>query len=397
MWIPRDFDGLRIAVGALPIKVLKGPRQVGKTSVLERLKTHHVVYLDDAALRTRAIDDPRAFLDSLPPRLVLDEASLAPPLFAELKRRVDEYRRTARDAVASGTAPDVWITGSNQTLLQRHVRESLAGRASYFDLNTLSIHELAAGWHLDDHLFLGGWPELRVSTALDPIRYLNDLIATFIERDIVSAAGIERHAAFTKCLQLTAARVGQLMNYSEIAAAAGVELTTVQSWLSILEANGILRRLLPYSTNLNQRLIKSPKFFFEDVSLATRLQGWTDRRLLLAAPQAGHLVESLVVSEVARFFFNRGLQPRLNHVRSKEKVEIDLLVHLSNGRTIAIEVKSSVTGFDKPQLRLLDTLGLNVVERWVVTPSGGESQATAKVVPFTGIWGELDRLEPSLL
>lgn len=394
MWIPRDFDGLRIAVGALPIKVLKGPRQVGKTSVLERLKTHHVVYLDDAALRTRAIDDPRAFLDSLPPRLVLDEASLAPPLFAELKRRVDEYRRTARDAVASGPAPDVWITGSNQTLLQRHVRESLAGRASYFDLNTLSIHELAAGWHLDDHLFLGGWPELRVSTALDPIRYLNDLIATFIERDIVSAAGIERHAAFTRCLQLTAARVGQLMNYSEIAAAAGVELTTVQSWLSILEANGILRRLLPYSTNLNQRLIKSPKFFFEDVSLATRLQGWTDRRLLLAAPQAGHLVESLAVSEVARFFFNRGLQPRLNHVRSKERVEIDLLVHLSNGRTIAIEVKSAPTGFDKPQLRLLDTLGLNVVERWVVTPSGGESQATAKVVPFTAIWDELDRLEP---
>jgi len=396
MWIPRDFDGLRISVAALPIKVLKGPRQVGKTSVLERLKTHHVVYLDDAALRTRAIDDPRAFLDSLPPRLVLDEASLAPPLFAELKRRVDEHRRTARDAVASGPAPDVWITGSNQTLLQRHVRESLAGRASYFDLNTLSIHELAAGWRLDDHLFLGGWPELRVSTALDPIRYLNDLIATFIERDIVSAAGIERHAAFTKCLQLTAARVGQLMNYSAIAAAAGVELTTVQSWLSILEANGILRRLPPYSTNLNQRLVKSPKFFFEDVSLATRLQGWTDRRLLLASPLAGHLVESLAVSEVARFFVNRGLRPRLNHARSKEKVEIDLLVHLSNERTIAIEVKSAATGFDKPQLRLLDTLGLNVVERWVVTPSGGESQATAKVVPFTGIWDELDRVEPSL-
>jgi hypothetical protein len=77
-------------------------------------------------------------------------------------------------------------------------------------------------------------------------------------------------------------------------------------------------------------------------------------------------------------------------------VEIDLLVHLSNGRTIAIEVRSSATGFDKPQLRLLDTFGLDVVERWVVTPSGGESQATAEVVPFTGIWDELDRLEPSL-
>jgi len=395
MWISRDFDGRGIAAGALPIKVLKGPRQVGKTSVLERMQTHHVVYLDDASLRTRAIDAPRAFLDSLPGRLVLDEASLAPPLFAELKRRIDEYRRSTRDSGVVADPPDVWITGSNQTLLQRHVRESLAGRASYFDLNTLSIHELAAGWRLEDHLLLGGWPELRVSPTLDPIRYLNDLIATFIERDIVSAAGIERHAAFTKCLQLTAARVGQLMNYSEIATASGVELTTVQSWLSILETNGILRRLLPYSTNLNQRLVKSPKFHFEDVALATRLQGWTDRRLLLASPLAGNLVETLAVSEVARFFVNRGLQPRLNHVRSKEKVEIDLLVHLSNGRCLAIEVKSAPCGFDARQLRLLDSLGLNVVERWVVTPSGGEHHATAKIVPFTGIWAELDRLEPA--
>ena len=394
MWIPRDFDGRRIAAGALPIKVLKGPRQVGKTSVLERMTTHRVVYLDDVALRTQAVDDPRSFLDALPARLVLDEASLAPPLFGELKRRIDEYRRSTRDGTASADPPDVWITGSNQTLLQRHVRESLAGRASYFDLNTLSIHELAAGWRLDDHLLLGGWPELRVSPTLDPIRYLNDLIATFIERDIVSAAGIERHAAFTKCLQLTAARVGQLMNFSEVGNASGVELTTVQSWLSILETNGILRRLQPFFTNLNQRLIKSPKFYFEDVALATRLQGWTDREPLLASPLAGNLVENLAVSEVARFFVNRGLQPRLNHVRSKEKVEIDLLVHLSNGRTVAIEVKSAPCGFDKPQLRLLDSLRLDVVERWVVTPAGDGSRGSEKVVPFTRIWEELDRVEP---
>ena len=393
MWITRDFDGERIAAGSLPVKVLKGPRQVGKTSVLERLGTHRVVYLDDLSLRTRAIDDPRGFLDSLPRAVVLDEASLAPPLFAELKRRVDEHRRTTRSAAAP--PPDVWITGSNQTLLQRHVRESLAGRASYYDLNTLSIHELADRWTLADHLFLGGWPELRVSPRLDPIRYLNDLIATFIERDIVSAAGIERHAAFAKCLQLTAARVGQLMNYSEVAAAAGVELTTVQSWLSILETNGILRRLEPFSTNLNQRLVKSPKFHFEDVALATRLQGWTDRGALFDSPLAGALVENLAVSEVARFFVNRGLQPRLNHVRSKEKVEIDLLVRLSNDRTVAVEVKSSPGGFDARQQRLLDSLGLNIVERWVVTPTAGGTDETSKVVPFTRIWGELDRLEPA--
>jgi predicted AAA+ superfamily ATPase len=395
VWIPRDFDAASIASGALPIKVLKGPRQVGKTSVLERLGTHHVVYLDDAAVRTRAIDNPRLFLDSLPPRLVLDEAALAPELFPELKRRVDEDRRVRRSGGRGFRDPvDVWITGSNQTLLARNVRESLAGRASYFDLNTLSIHEIGH-CRLTDHLLLGGWPELRVSPRLDPIGYLNALISTFIERDIVAAAGIERHAAFTKCLQLTAARTGQLMNYSEIASVCGVELTTVQSWLGILEANGIVRRLQPFASNLNKRLIKAPKFLFEDVALASRLQGWTERQPLLLSPVAGALLETLAVAEVARFFINRGLPPRLTHLRSKECVEVDLLVHLSDDRTIAIEVKSTPTEFDARQLRLLDTLGITVVERWVATPTPAPDLATARVVPFDQLWNELDRFEPA--
>jgi uncharacterized protein len=396
VWIPRDFDAAAAAARALPVKVLKGPRQAGKTSVLERLGTHRVVYFDDAAVRTRAIEQPRLFLDSLPARLVLDEAALAPDLFGELKRRVDEDRRLARSGKRPARAPvDVWITGSNQTLLARNVRESLAGRASYFDLNTLSIHELGDTCRLPDLLIRGGWPELRVSAGLDPVGYLNSLIASFIERDIISAAGIERHAAFTKCMQLTAARVGQLMNYSEIASLCGVELTTVQSWLGVLETNGILRRLQPYATNLNQRLIKAPKFYFEDVALATRLQGWTEPQPLLVAPAAGFLIENLAVAEVARFFVNRGQPPRLNHVRSKEKVEVDLLVHLSNSRAVAIEVKSVPCDFDGRQLRLLDSLGLEIVDRWVACPTPAPDLATARVVTFDRLWEELDRLEPN--
>lgn len=399
-WIARDFAPEQIATGALPIKVLKGPRQVGKTSVLDRLQTHQVVYLDDTAVRSRASDNPRFLLDSLPARLVLDEAALAPELFGELKRRVDEDRRGRRAGAGPTRDPvDVWITGSNQTLLARNVRESLAGRASYFDLNTLSIHELArhapaGGWSLGEHLLRGGWPELHVSPDLDPVGYLNALIATFIERDIVSAAGIERHAAFTKCLQLAAARVGQLMNYSEIASVCGVELTTVQSWLGILEANGIVRRVQPYATNLNQRLIKAPRFYFEDVALAVRLQGWTERQPLLLSPVAGAMLENLVVTEVVRFFTNRGVPPRLHHLRSKDKVEVDLLVHLSDDRAVAIEVKSTPCNFDRHQLRLLDTLGITIAERWIASPTPAPDLPTARVVPLERLWSELDRLEP---
>jgi len=114
----------------------------------------------------------------------------------------------------------------------------------------------------------GGWPELYSTADLDPVQYLNDFIATFIEKDIVTAAGIEKKSAFSRALQLSSGRIGQLFNASDIAKNVGVDTTTVQSWIALLEQNGILRLLSPYYTNLNQRLIKTPKIYFEDTGLA---------------------------------------------------------------------------------------------------------------------------------
>ena len=385
-WIRRDFK-LDNTSGALPIKVLKGPRQVGKTSLLQQLEGYQLIYLDDAATRLRAQADPRLFFDQCSSRIIIDEAALAPQLFPELKRRVDEMRRTRDERDF-----DVWITGSNQTLIQRTVQESLAGRASYFDLNTLSVHELAERYHLSTYLLRGGWPELYVSSSLDPVRYLNDLISTFIEHDIVVAAGIERRAAFIKALSLTAGRIGQLINYSDIAVSAGVESTTVQSWLSILELNGILRRVMPYYTNLNKRLIKAPKYYFEDVGLASRLQGWTTAEPLLNSPQFGNSFENCVLAEISRFFVNRGMPPTIHYVRSKEKVEVDFLIDLGNQKFLAVEVKTTAQDFTESQNKLLESLGINIVERWVVSASEASHFRTTKVFPIWDLWIALNGL-----
>jgi predicted AAA+ superfamily ATPase len=203
MWIERDIQVFLAEIKALPVKVLKGPRQVGKTSVLEKLGGYRSIYFDDLSVRERARENPKHFLQQLPGPLILDEATLVPEIFLELKRRVDHERRIAERSL------DIWVTGSNQTLLQRSVQESLAGRASYFDFNTLSLHELPKT-PLAEYFMKGGWPELYVTPGLSQVRYLNDLVSTFIERDIVSAAGIERKGAFIRCLQLIAGRVGQL-------------------------------------------------------------------------------------------------------------------------------------------------------------------------------------------
>lgn len=359
--------------------------------MLDQVGRYKIIYLDDIHLRQRAADDPKLFLDQYDGPIVLDEATLVPELFLELKRRVDEYKRAKRRDEKTPEI-DIWITGSNQTLLQRNVQESLAGRTSYFDLNTLSWHELS-NVKLKDMLIKGGWPELHANADLSPISYLNDLISTFIEKDIVNAAGIERKAAFTTSTGLLAARIGQILNASDIARNVGVDTTTLISWISKLEQNGLVRLLRPYFSNINQRLIKTPKVYFEDVGLASRFQGWTNFEPLFLSTQYGHLIENLALNEVTRFFQNRGLNPEVFYIRSKEKVEIDILVKLPNDRWLAIEVKTSAADFTEKQVQLLESVNLNVIERWITTPSTDEGVLKySRIVPFLKIHSELERI-----
>lgn len=398
MWIQRDFSRFLATAkqkSILPVKILQGPRQVGKTSLLNHLGTHQLVLFDDLGIRQLANDNPALFFDQFRGPLILDEATLAPEIFPEIKKRVDEQRRLLRSQDTPMTF-DVWITGSNQTLLHQSVRESLTGRAHYFTLNTLSLHEIAQ--QLKDFsnqssfssIFMrGGWPELYVSPEISPISYLNDFIATFIEKDIVSAAGIEKKAAFARALQLAAGRVGQLLNYSDIAKNIGVDITTLQSWMALLEENAILRIVHPFYNNLNQRLIKTPKLYFEDVALAARLQGWAQIEPLMISPYFGGLLENLALIEITRFFTNQGQLPQIYFVRSKEKEEIDFLIRLSNERYIAVEVKATPTDMGPHQLRLLSSLNLNVIDRWIVSPTRSVDFPHARVVRLDTVYENL--------
>ncbi|PWU16809.1 MAG: hypothetical protein C5B49_10005 [Bdellovibrio sp.] len=394
MWIKRDFEYFLSSLRqekAHPVKVLKGPRQVGKTSLLEHGGKYLIVQLDDFQTRQRAQENPRLFLDQFAQPIVLDEATLAPELFPELKRRVDDFRSKKRRNLESKEI-DIWITGSNQTLLDRAVQESLAGRASYFDLNTLSVHEIGE-LNLSKIMLKGGWPELHANPEMPPTRYINELISTFIEKDIVAAAGIERRAAFVKTTALAAGRIGQLFNASDIAKNVGVETSTVQSWIAKLQQNAIVRVLLPYFTNLNQRLIKTPKIYFEDVGLASRLQGWTEYNPLFTSPLFGHLLENIGLIEISRFFSNRGEVSDVYFLRSKEKVEIDFLVRLPNNRWLAAEMKSTPVDFTRQQIDLLRSLSLNVVANWVIAPTSESFEfEKSRVVPLLAVHKELAQL-----
>jgi predicted AAA+ superfamily ATPase len=354
MWIKRDLSHY-LNINYEPIQILRGPRQCGKTSLILHLDSEfEEVSLDDPSFRALAQKDPEVFLDQFKgKRLFIDEAQYAPQLFPSLKRRVDLYKRaqlagaTAHLPTTHLKVPLFRLTGSNQILMDRQVKESLAGRASFFDLNTLSVSEILASQEraIQEILYMGGWPDLyaepNASMRKDTRKYLDDYINSYIEKDVVLAAGIAKQNEFLNLVRLLAGRVGQILDLASFSRDAGVDSKTVKEWISVLERMGIVALVRPFSTNLSSRLIKSPKLYFIDSGLACRLQGWTSAQPILTSPQQGALFENLVFSEIYKTILNHQLGWEIFHWRSRDQEEIDFLIQIAPQKFLFVDAKVS--------------------------------------------------------
>jgi predicted AAA+ superfamily ATPase len=346
MWIKRQISDILLKNNDL-IQVIRGPRQCGKSSLVLRLDSEFKeLSLDDPALRDLAQNDPELFLKNFEgQKLFIDEAQYAPRLFPSLKRKADLYKRETGYKAQT----ILRLTGSNQILMDKNIKESLTGRASFFDMNTLSVSEILAAKKIpiQQILYMGGWPELHsqsdsfVPTGKDPKKYLDDYINSYVEKDIVLAAGIQKSREFLKFVRLLAGRVGEIVDYSGLGNECQVDGKTVKEWLSILEKMHIISLVMPFSSNLTTRLIKSPKVYFIDTGLACRLQGWTSPDPILTSPQQGHLFENLVFSEIYKMNLNFQLNIEIFHWRSRDGEEVDFLLEFNQRDYLFIESKVS--------------------------------------------------------
>lgn len=329
------------------VQVVTGPRQCGKSSLLWHLSHgFSEISLDDSQARRLAQHDPALFLSQHKLPLIIDEIQYAPELFLEIKRVVDLQKRERLKKSARDSRNKVLfrLTGSNQILMDKNVKESLAGRAGYYFLNTFSVSEILHAFpqtSLSKIIFTGGWPELYV-TSQSPVKYLNDYILTYIEKDIVLSAGIIKQDEFQTVLGMLAARTGEWLNCSTIAQASGVKSVTIRDWVSILERMNLIYVLPPYESNLNKRLIKSPKVYFLDTGLACRLQGWAEENPMFASPQAGHLFETLVLAEIIKFKNNHAANWNVFAWRTKDGEEVDFIIEKPNGDVLALEAKLGI-------------------------------------------------------
>lgn len=354
MYIYRDLTQ-ELSQTSAWIQILLGPRQCGKSTLFASIATQqnhfHEITFDDLKLRQLANQDPALFLQQFEPPLVLDEVQYVPNLFPELKRKIDELKRKATFESQKLPIKALFrLTGSNQILMDKNVKESLAGRASYFHLNTLTVHEILHSLpetKVGDIVFKGGWPELYTNNEIPVISYLNDYIRTYIGKDILMSAGIQKTAEFHTILGLLAARTAQLCNYSDLAKDSGISSVTVKEWVGLLERADLIYLLKPYFSNLNKRLVKTPKLYFLDTGLAVRLQGWQDAMPLLSSPQIGGLFESLVLAEMVKFIRNYRKDWQLFFWRTKEGEEIDFVLQTGENKVYAFEAKFAVQNLPK--------------------------------------------------
>lgn len=347
MWIQRDISDL-ISQNNDTIQIIRGPRQCGKSSLLLRLDPDFKeLSLDDPSLRNLAQSDPELFLRQFSSeKLFIDEAQYAPALFPSLKRRADLFKRQNKKSQTI-----LRLTGSNQILMDRNIKETLSGRASFFDMNSLSVAEILGSKkiNIQDILYMGGWPELHANPTKQTKKFLDDYINSYIEKDIVLAAGIQKSREFLKFTQLLAGRVGQILDFASLGREVGVDAKSIKEWASVLERMHIIAMVPPFSSNLSSRLIKSPKIYFIDTGLACRLQGWTSAAPILTSPQQGHLFENLVFSEIYKLNINYQLGWQVYHWRSRDGEEIDFLIQKDPKNFLFIEAKVSPTKVKDPQ------------------------------------------------
>ena len=338
--------------------LLIGPRQVGKTTMLEHLMTgtsRERVTLDDLESRRLAIADPELFLQLHPAPVLIDEVQYAPQLFPYIKILVDR-----------GAAPGAfWLTGSQSFQLMELAQESLAGRMAIIHMSALSQAELygdgsalpfslgldslntrkalryaCSPSEMFDRIWSGGMPGHRSGKYRDRDVFYSSYIESYINRDVADLLpGIDR-LQFADFIRAAACRAGQMLNIHDIAADIGVSDDTAKRWLRVLEKSEVIFYLRPYSNNLLKRTVKTPKLYFFDTGLVAYLTRYSSPEILMNGAINGAILENYVVAEIRKTYHNSAKDCLMHYYRDRDAREIDLVIE-SDGLLHPLEIKKS--------------------------------------------------------
>lgn len=397
VYITRTIETyIKTIANKLPVIILCGARQVGKTTLLHNISEDERKYvtLDDPLIMRLAKEDPALFFQRYRPPLLIDEIQYAPELLPYIKMEVDKNKKPGM----------FWLTGSQQFHMMKAVSESLAGRIGVLSLLGLSRREIvnqaaisepfvplpqvvedraASGGKLmlqDVYrlIWRGSFPAVALDAAMDRGLFYGSYVQTYLQRDIRDLARVGDEMAFLRFIRAVSARTGQMLNLTDLARDTNVSVNTAKSWLSILQASGIVYLLEPYYTNLTKRIIKTPKLYMLDTGLCSYLTEWSSPETLEAGAMSGSILETWILTELLKSYWHNGQQANFYYYRDKDKREIDLLI-IKDGIIHPLEFKktASPNKHDIHHFQALERLQEPI-------GSGGIICLSEEIIPLTG-------------
>ncbi|MBE9582031.1 MAG: ATP-binding protein [Proteobacteria bacterium] len=342
------------------ISIIIGPRQSGKTTLMDLLREH----LDKKGERTLYlnldIEWDRPHFES--------QSALLGKIELELSKKrayvfIDEIQRKENAGLFLKGLFDLKlpykfiVSGSGSLELKEKIHESLVGRKRLFELNTITFDEFInhktdykykenlAGFLeiekdktqqlLMEYMSFGGYPRVVLASELtEKIRIIDEIFSSILEKDIAYLLKVDKTEAFSALIKVLSSQIGNLINYSELSSTLNISYQTVKKYLWYSQKIFLLDIISPYARNVRKEITKSPVPYFWDLGLRNYALGIFGH---LGSPsECGFIFENLVfllLKEQIRFSATK-----LNFWRTKDKAEVDFV--LERGRNIVpIEVK----------------------------------------------------------
>lgn len=401
-------------LGEEPAIVLNGPRTVGKSTLLSGLADRlgrAVTDCDDPATRAAVRNDPGRFVAG-PHPVLIDEYQHVPELLDAIKAELNRDLSPGRYVLAGSTR--------YSTLPQ--AGQALTGRVDILDVLPLAqveidgtagdalVHRLLDGVDLpaiaqpsvttrDEYsrrVTAGGMPvALRRPPGRSRSRWFANYLDLVIDRDVVELTRVRQREMLPRLLNVLAARSGQVLNIAAAAQAVGMEKSSAENYLRLLEAVFLVRRLPAWGTTLGSRTARMPKLHPMDAGMMAWLLGLTPEKIAKNDPSAlteyGHLVESFAVGEILKQVSWWDGPVAVGHFRTAAAEEVDLVLERDDGAVIAFEIKAGtrVEGADLAGIRTLRArLGTNLVAAVVLYT--GQLAYThddgTTVLPLDALW-----------